>query len=94
MKYLTAISILLLSHGLYAGGHDDSEPFEGLISSEIFDLDGKMDMHVERKISSSGTLVYVLMIKSKSTSGRNTQKTSTGLKELTGFMEEMQIHPL
>ena len=23
--------------------------------------------------------------------GRNTQKMSTGLKELTGFMEEMQI---
>ena len=41
MKYLTAISILLLSHGLYAGGHDDSEPsFEGLISSEIFDFIG------------------------------------------------------
>ena len=109
MKYLTAISILLLSHGLYAGGHDDSEPsFEGLISSEIFDLDGKMDMHVERREScggdtpkhfhpASGTLVYVLdgVSQSKSkASGRNTQKTSTGLKELTGFMEEMQIHLL
>ena len=81
MKYLTAISILLLSHGLYAGGHDDSEPsFEGLISSEIFDLDGKMDMHVERREScggdtpkhfhpASGTLVYVLdgVSQSKST---------------------------
>ena len=81
MKYLTAISILLLSHALYAGGHDDSEPsFEGLISSEIFDLDGKMDMHVERREScggdtpkhfhpASGTLVYVLdgVSQSKST---------------------------
>ena len=81
MKYLTAISILLLSHGLYAGGHDDSEPsFEGLVSSEIFDLDGKMDMHVERREScvgdtpkhfhpASGTLVYVLdgVSQSKST---------------------------
>ncbi len=81
MKYLTAISILLLSHGLYAGGHDDSEPsFEGLISSEIFDLDGKMYMHVDRREicvgdthnhfhQSSGTLVYVLdgVSQSKST---------------------------
>ncbi len=52
MKYLIAISILLISNGLYAGGHDDSKPsFEGLISSEVFDLDGKMDMHVERRES-------------------------------------------
>ena len=61
-----------MSHGLYAGGHDESEPsFEGLISSVIFYLDGKMDMHVERIEScggyttkhfqpASGTLVYVL----------------------------------
>ena len=51
MKYLTAISILLLSHGLYAGGHDDSEPsFEGLISSEIFDLDGKISVEEAIKV--------------------------------------------
>ena len=72
MKYLIAISVLLISNGLYAGGHDDSKPsFEGLISSEVFDLDGKMDMHVERREScgadtpkhfhpAAGTLVYVL----------------------------------
>ena len=51
-----------------------------VISSEIFDLDGKMDMHVERREScggdtpkhfhpASGTLVYVLdgVSQSKST---------------------------
>ena len=109
MKYLTAISILLLSHGLYAGGHDDSEPsFEGLISSEIFDLDGKMDMHVERRESCGGDTPkhfhpalehwFMFLMESRNpslrVSGRNTQKTSTGLKELTGCMEEIQIHPL
>tara|TARA_B100001769_G_scaffold259602_1_gene239499 strand:- start:513 stop:887 length:375 start_codon:yes stop_codon:yes gene_type:complete len=70
-----------MSQGLFADGHGHSEPsFEGLISSEIFDLDGKMDMHVERREScggdtpkhfhpASGTLVYVLdgVSQSKST---------------------------
>ena len=67
-----SVPTLLISNGLYAGGHDDSKPsFEGLISSEVFDLDGKMDMHVERREScgadtpkhfhpAAGTLVYVL----------------------------------
>ncbi|RZO94085.1 MAG: hypothetical protein EVA54_03835 [Gammaproteobacteria bacterium] len=70
-----------MSQGLFADGHGHSEPsFEGLISSEIFDLDGKMDMHVERREScggdtpkhfhpATGTLVYVLdgVSQSKST---------------------------
>ncbi len=72
MRFLTLITVLFISQGIYAGDHDDSEPsFEGLISSEIFDLDGKMDMHVERREScgsdtpkhfhpAAGTLVYVL----------------------------------
>ena len=81
MRFLTAITVLFMSQGLFADGHGHSEPsFEGLISSEIFDLDGKMDMHVERREScggdppkhfhpASGTLVYVLdgVSQSKST---------------------------
>ena len=81
MKFLTVITVLFMSQGLFADGHGHSEPsFEGLISSEIFDLDGKMDMHVERREScggdtpkhfhpASGTLVYVLdgVSQSKST---------------------------
>ena len=81
MKFLTVIIVLFMSQGLFADGHGHSEPsFEGLISSEIFDLDGKMDMHVERREScggdtpkhfhpASGTLVYVLdgVSQSKST---------------------------
>jgi len=81
MKFLTVITVLFMSQGLFADGHGHSEPsFEGLISSEIFDLDGKMDMHVERREScggdtpkhfhpATGTLVYVLdgVSQSKST---------------------------
>ena len=81
MKFLTVITVLFMSQGLFADGHGHSEPsFEGLISTEIFDLDGKMDMHVERREScggdtpkhfhpASGTLVYVLdgVSQSKST---------------------------
>ena len=81
MRFLTVITVLFMSQGLFADGHGHSEPsFEGLISSEIFDLDGKMDMHVERREScggdtpkhfhpASGTLVYVLdgVSQSKST---------------------------
>ena len=81
MKFLTVIIVLFMSQGLFADGHGHSEPsFEGLISSEIFDLDGKMDMHVERREScggdtpkhfhpATGTLVYVLdgVSQSKST---------------------------
>ena len=80
MKFLTVIIVLFMSQGLFADGHGHSEPsFEGLISSEIFDLDGKMDMHVERREScggdtpkhfhpASGTLVYVLVGVSQSKS--------------------------
>ncbi len=81
MRILTVITVLFMSQGLFADGHGHSEPsFEGLISSEIFDLDGKMDMHVERREScggdtpkhfhpATGTLVYVLdgVSQSKST---------------------------
>ena len=81
MRFLTVITVLFMSQGLFADGHGHSEPsFEGLISSEIFDLDGKMDMHVERREScggdtpkhfhpATGTLVYVLdgLSQSKST---------------------------
>ena len=81
MRFLTLITVLFMSQGLFADGHGHSEPsFEGLISSEIFDLDGKMDMHVERREScggdtpkhfhpATGTLVYVLdgVSQSKST---------------------------
>ena len=81
MRFLTVITVLFMSQGLFADRHGHSEPsFEGLISSEIFDLDGKMDMHVERREScggdtpkhfhpASGTLVYVLdgVSQSKST---------------------------
>ena len=81
MRFLTVITVLFMSQGLFADGHGHSEPsFEVLISSEIFDLDGKMDMHVERREScggdtpkhfhpATGTLVYVLdgVSQSKST---------------------------
>ena len=81
MRFLTVITVLFMSQGLFADGHGHSEPsFEGLISSEIFDLYGKMDMHVERREScggdtpkhfhpATGTLVYVLdgVSQSKST---------------------------
>ena len=81
MRFLTVVTVLFMSQGLFADGHGHSEPsFEGLISSEIFDLDGKMDMHVERREScggdtpkhfhpATGTLVYVLdgVSQSKST---------------------------
>ena len=61
--------------------HDHAkQTFPGLISSELFDLDGKMDLHIERRKTCNqgtvakhfhpapGTLVYVLDGKSQSKS--------------------------
>ena len=71
----------ILSISVSADDHMEStSSFPGLISSEIFDLDGKMDLHIERRKTcnqgavakhfhpAAGTLVYVLDGKSQSKS--------------------------
>ena len=109
MKFLTVITVLFMSQGLFADGHGHSEPsFEGLISSEIFDLDGKMDMHVERRESCGGDTPkhfiqppehwFMFSMESLNrnlqANGRGIQKMSIGLKGQTGFMAEMMTHRL
>lgn len=71
---------LLIFTTFLAFADDHKAPnFEGLLSSEVFDLDGKLDMYVEKRSTCSagvpkhfhpalGTVVYVLSGKSQSKS--------------------------
>ena len=71
---------LLIFTTFFAFADDHKAPnFEGLLSSEVFDLDGKLDMYVEKRSTCSagvpkhfhpalGTVVYVLSGKSQSKS--------------------------
>jgi hypothetical protein len=72
MKYLTlTIAITFLSLNLSAAHHEEPKGIGGLISSDVFDLAGEMDLHVEKYQSCGdsanqkhyhpvGTLVYVI----------------------------------
>ena len=72
MKYLTlGVAITVLSFNLFAAHHDEPQGIGGLVSSEIFDLAGEMDLYVEKYQNCGdsdnqkhyhpvGTLVYIL----------------------------------
>ena len=80
MKYLTlTIAIAFLSLNLSAAHHEEPKGIGGLISSEVFDLAGEMNLHVEKYQSCGdsanqkhyhpvGTLVYVINGKGASNS--------------------------
>ena len=73
MKYFLSISFLLLiATDLYSDDHSEEQSFPGMVSSDVFDMGGGMEMHVERRKTcnqgtvpkhfhpAAGTLVYVL----------------------------------
>ena len=49
MKYLTLGAVItVLSFNLLAGHHEEPEGISGLVSSDVFDLAGEMDLYVEK----------------------------------------------
>ena len=72
MKYLTLGAVItVLSFNLLAGHHEEPEGISGLVSSDVFDLAGEMDLYVEKYQNCGdaenqkhyhpvGTLVYIL----------------------------------
>ena len=72
MKYLTLGAVItVLSFNLLAGHHEEPEGISGLVSSDVFDLAGEMDLYVEKyqncgdaenqkHYNPVGTLVYIL----------------------------------
>ena len=80
MRLLSTLSLLIFTLGVTAHNHEEPK-FEGLLSSDVFDLDGGMELYVEKRSTcnagstpkhfhpAAGTLVYVLdgVSQSKST---------------------------
>lgn len=96
------VFVFILSISVSADDHMESTgSFPGLISSEIFDLDGKMDLHIERRKTcnqnavakhfhpASGTVVYVLDGKSQS---KSTGKWKTYKKDEYWFERTDWVH--
>ena len=96
------VFVFILSISVFADDHMESTgSFPGLISSEIFDLDGKMDLHIERRKTcnqnavakhfhpASGTVVYVLDGKSQS---KSTGKWKTYKKDEYWFERTDWVH--
>ena len=80
MRLLSTLSLLIFTLGVTAHNHEEPK-FEGLLSSDVFNLDGGMELYVEKRSTcnagstpkhfhpAAGTLVYVLdgVSQSKST---------------------------
>ena len=50
MKYFLSISFLLLiATDVYSDDHSEEQSFPGMVSSDVFDMGGGMEMHVERR---------------------------------------------
>jgi len=90
MKYLTlGVATALFSLNLLAAHHEEPQGIGGLISSEIFDLAGEMDLYVEKYQSCGdsdnqrhyhpvGTLVYILSGKAASNASGQWETYSNG----------------
>ena len=89
MKYFLSISFLLLiATDIYSDDHSEEQTFPGMVSSDVFDMGGGMEMHVERRKTcnqgtvpkhfhpAAGTLVYVLDGVSQSKSSGKWKKYS------------------
>ena len=49
MKYLTlGVAITILSFNIFAAHHNEPQGIGGLVSSDVFDLAGEMDLYVEK----------------------------------------------
>ena len=109
MKYFLSISFLLLiATDVYSDDHSEEQSFPGMVSSDVFDMGGGMEMHVERRkhvireqflnifILQQEHLYMFLMVflnLNQPVSGKNIQITSIGLKNQTGYMAE-KLMPL
>ena len=63
MKYLTlGVATTILSFNLFAAHHDEPQGIGGLVSSDVFDLAGEMDLYVE-KYQNRKTTVRDIFIK-------------------------------
>ena len=98
--------ISLISFFISADDHDEPS-FSGLVSSEKFNIDGGMELVVEKRSTcdagntpkhfhpAAGTLVYVLDGLSQSKSSgkwREYSKGDIGLSRLIGFTVVMMTH--
>ena len=103
MKHFNlAFLLAFLSFNLSAGHHEkeQQEGFTGLISSEVFDLAGEMDLYVEKYQSCGdavnekhyhpvGTLVYMIEGKAASLSSGEWEEYSKGSY---WFEPSMRVH--
>jgi len=48
MRLLSTLSLLIFTLGVTAHNHEEPK-FEGLLSSDVFDLDGGMELYVEKR---------------------------------------------
>ena len=80
--------IFATSLNLFSDDHSEEQSFPGMVSSDVFDMGGGMEMHVERRKTcnqgtvpkhfhpAAGTLVYVLDGVSQSKSSGKWKKYS------------------
>ena len=109
MKYFLSISFLLLmATDVYTDDHSEEQSFPGMVSSEVFDMGGGMEMHVEGKhvireqflnifILQQEHLYMFLMVflnQNHLVSGKNIPIMNIGLKNLIGFMEEKPMRQI
>ena len=90
MKYLTLGAVItVLSFNLLAGHHEEPEGISGLVSSDVFDLAGEMDLYVEKYQNCGdaenqkhyhhvGTLVYIISGKGASNASGQWKTYSDG----------------
>ena len=48
MRLFSTLSLLIFTLGVTAHNHEEPK-FEGLLSSDVFDLDGGMELYVEKR---------------------------------------------
>ena len=89
MRLLSTLSLLICTFAISAHNHEEPK-FEGLLSSDVFNLDGGMELYVEKRSTcnagstpkhfhpAAGTLVYVLDGVSQSKSSGEWKQYSKG----------------
>ena len=89
MRLFSTLSLLICTFAISAHNHEEPK-FEGLLSSDVFNLDGGMELYVEKRSTcnagstpkhfhpAAGTLVYVLDGVSQSKSSGEWKQYSKG----------------
>ena len=101
--------ILFILASFYLSADDHEQSFEGLLSSERFNIDGGMELVIEKRStcnagnlakalsSAAGTVVYMfwmVLSQNPQASGNSIQKVNIGLKDLIGFTEVRPMHQI